>query len=188
MHLKLHSLINQLLLYVMYPLWLVAGAFDYWCHRRTNISATSGIIESSLHVAQFLTIAVVFICAVLLEPTIATIAVIGVAAVLHLVLSYVDVAYTHRRRYISPLEQHVHGFLDVLPIIAVCLLAVLVLNDPSPVTGFATRLQAASTRELALLIGTFVVVAGGPVVEEFLRTATNARAERKGVRHAEVTS
>jgi hypothetical protein len=104
------------------------------------------------------------------------------------VLSYVDVAYTHRRRYISPLEQHVHGFLDVLPIVAVCLLAVLVLNDPSPVTGFATRLQAASTRELALLIGTFVVVAGGPVVEEFLRTATNARTERKGVRHAEVTS
>ena len=42
-----------LLLWVLYPLWLLAGAIDYVCHRRTNIEHTSGATESLLHLAQF---------------------------------------------------------------------------------------------------------------------------------------
>jgi hypothetical protein len=173
------SPVIQLLLFVIYPLWLMAGAVDYWCHRRTNIAATSGVVESLLHIAQFATIAIMFAMAVLLQPTAAMIVVIALVSVLHLVLSYVDVAYTQRKRYISPLEQHAHGFLDVLPIAAVCLLAILALSDPTAGTGFVTRLQDLQAGELAWLLGSFAIIAGGPVIEEFLRTASGASSHRK---------
>jgi hypothetical protein len=177
------SPVIQLLLFVIYPLWLMAGAVDYWCHRRTNITATSGVVESLLHVAQFATIAILFAMAVLLQPTVAMIVVITLVSVLHLVLSYVDVAYTQRKRYISPLEQHAHGFLDVLPIAAVCLLAILALSDPlsdpAAGTGFVTRLEDLRAGEIAWLLGSFAIIAGGPVIEEFLRTATGASSQRK---------
>ncbi len=187
---KLHALTIDLLVYVLYPLWLIAGAIDYLCHRRTDIAITSGVTETWFHVAQFVTIAVIFFGAVLLQPTLAMIALLGVAAVLHLVLSYVDVTYTQSKRYISPLEQHVHGFLDVLPIIAVCLLAMLGLSEPQQTMGFATRTHEMSARDLALLIGSFVVLAGTPVIEEHLRAVARASRSRAPLSnpHAEVNS
>jgi hypothetical protein len=187
--LKLPALTIDLLVYVLYPLWLVAGAIDYWCHRRTNIALTSGITETWLHIAQFITIAIIFFGAVLLRPTLPMIALLGTSVVLHLVLSYIDVAYTAPKRYISPLEQHVHGFLDVLPIVAVCLLAILGLSESQITTGFAAR-SYSSTGELALLLGSFVVLAGIPVIEEHLRTATQSPRDRKNVptAHAQVNS
>jgi hypothetical protein len=33
-------------------------------------------------------------------------------------LALADVSYTQRRRFISPLEQHVHGYMEVLPVVA----------------------------------------------------------------------
>lgn len=43
----------------------------------------------------------------------------------HSVLAHVDVSYTDGRRRIMPIEQLVHGFMDVLPLVAVALLGVL---------------------------------------------------------------
>jgi hypothetical protein len=56
------SLLIGLLIGVLYPLWLLAGCIDYFCHRRTSIEQTSGIGECGFHVAQFaaLGIALVF--------------------------------------------------------------------------------------------------------------------------------
>jgi magnesium-transporting ATPase (P-type) len=188
--LKLYALTIDLLVYVLYPLWLVAGATDYWCHRRTKIALTSGAIETWLHIAQFVTIAIVFFGAVFLEPTLASIALLGTMVVLHLVLSYIDVAYTLPKRHISPLEQHVHGFLDVLPLVAVCLLAILGLSEPQSTTGFAMRSHDQATGKVAVLIGSFIVLAGIPVIEEHLRTIARTPSERKNVHaaHAEVNS
>jgi hypothetical protein len=172
--LDLRDLTIGLLVYVLYPLWLAAGAVDYVCHRRTNIAETAGVVESSLHVAQFITMVILFVCAVIFEPTLAVITILAAVAILHLVLSYVDVVYTERKRYISPLEQHAHAFMDVLPIVAVCLLAILGLSAQQSEPGAAFRAQSASAVQLALLIGSFLVFAGGPVIEEFVRTASRA--------------
>ena len=187
---NLHALTIDLLVYVLYPLWLIAGAIDYWCHRRTNIALTSGVVETWLHIAQFVTIAIIFFGAVFLEPTLACIALLGTTAVLHLVLSYVDVFYTQPKRYITPLEQHVHGFLDVVPIVGVCLLAILGLSEPQSTPGFAMRSHEQSTGEVAWLIGSFIVFAGIPVMEEHLRAVMRTPRERKNVHtaHAEVNS
>ncbi len=47
-----HDMVAALLAWGIYPLWLIAGAADLWCHRRTDIRHTSGVVESTLHLAQ----------------------------------------------------------------------------------------------------------------------------------------
>src|SRR5688572_5512543 len=88
----LRSLLTAFLVWVLYPAWLLAGAADYLCHRRTDIAHTSGVIESVLHVAQFLCIAAILTLAVAFPVTALTWAAMFLAAVAHSVLSYIDVA------------------------------------------------------------------------------------------------
>jgi hypothetical protein len=183
---QLRTLLGEFLAWVLYPLWLLSGVTDYLCHRRTDISHTSGIRESWFHVAQFLTVALLFLCAVLLQVTLA-VAILMVALVLaHSVLSFVDVSYTLGRRHISATEQHAHGFLDVIPLVAVGLLAVLnweAMQARAPgIEQSAIRMkdQPLAAVHIAMLLGSFGVLAGGSVVEEWLRThrARMARSKR----------
>jgi hypothetical protein len=171
LRMPLQSLLIGLLLYVFYPLWLAAGAVDYVCHRRTHISETAGVRESELHVAQFFAVVILFVAAVLFETSKPILVVLVAMAILHTVLAYVDVAYTEKRRYISPLEQHAHGFMDVLPIVAVLLLGVLGWERLAEFGWTVTPRSGLSALEAWLLCGSFIVLAGGPVLEEFVRTA-----------------
>jgi len=36
-------------MYFVIPVWLAAGIADWFCHRRSNISTTSGAKESFIH-------------------------------------------------------------------------------------------------------------------------------------------
>ena len=36
------TLVLNVILYVLLPLWGVAGIVDWWCHRNTEIEKTSG--------------------------------------------------------------------------------------------------------------------------------------------------
>jgi hypothetical protein len=160
-----------LIAWVLYPMWLAAGAADYLAHRRTDIPHTSGVSESLLHVAQLASIAVAFSAAVMLQMTTGAWLLVLGAVLVHSVLAYVDVAYTDTRRYISPFEQTVHGFLDVIPVVAVLLLGVLHWPQIS-----AGELSIAAENSLAddltdrLLLLSFAVLAGTPVIEELIRT------------------
>lgn len=177
----LRTLLLAFMGWVLYVAWLIAGAADYFCHRRTHIERTSGSTESWLHVAQFACIAIAFVFALLLEVTALVFLVMLAAVVAHTILSYADVAYTLKRRHISPLEQHVHGFLDVIPLVAVGLIGVLdwptiwpqameatgELNSPQPALGWKEPMIPAA--ELVLLLGSFFILAGVPVFEELSR-------------------
>ena len=59
----------------------------------------------------------------LLEINAGVIVIMLIALVVHEATALWDVAYAHTRRYIGPFEQHMHSFLEVLPIMAVCPLA-----------------------------------------------------------------
>ena len=63
----MRSWLSALLLWGIYPAWLLAGAGDYLCHRKMDIERTSGAVESWLHLVQFGCLAVAFACAMLLE-------------------------------------------------------------------------------------------------------------------------
>lgn len=170
---QLRMLLGGFLTWVLYPLWLIGGAVDYICHRRTDIQHTSGIHESWLHVAQFATIALVFASAVLLEITLPVIIVLIGLVIAHTVLSFIDVSYTLGRRHISTSEQHAHGLLNVVPLIAVGLLAILnwqALLAPSDEAAVRLKDEPLAATHVVTLLGSFIVLAGGPVMEEWLRT------------------
>ena len=165
------TLITGLLVGVLYGIWLVAGFVDYLCHRGTDIAKTSGAPESRLHVAQFVVLSVGMLLATILAITPLTFTMLIIAVGAHSVLSYVDVAYTQGRRYISPLEQHSHSFMDVLPVVSVGLVAVLNWKDLTTAGwAFQVRKPSLSSGELAWLLGSFFTLAGAPIFEELVRT------------------
>jgi hypothetical protein len=170
--------LTALLVWGLYPAWLLAGAGDYLCHRRTEIERTSGVTESWLHVMQFGCLAVAFAGAVLLQISAAVFALLVALVIAHSFLSYIDVRYTDGRRRISPIEQSIHGFMDVLPLVAVALLAVLhwqAIRAGS--TAFA--LQAGLDMQRVLLWSSFAVLAGLPVLEELLRGLRHHQIEHR---------
>jgi hypothetical protein len=153
----------------VYPLWLAAGCIDYVCHRRTSIEQTSGIRECGFHVVQFSVLVVGIVLSTVFARTATVLAMLTVVVAVHSALSYADVRYTQPRRHISPLEQHAHGYMDVLPVVGVGLLVVLgwhdIWSNPWQLKLDDNPLEL---RKLALL-GSFAVFAGVPVIEEFWR-------------------
>jgi hypothetical protein len=123
------EVLRGMLMYIVLPLWLVAGFADYLCHRATHIEKTSGWKESILHLAQFAEMAVPVLAALFLEITSGVIVVMMVFLVLHEATAIWDVRYASTRREVSPTEQHVHSFLEMLPLTG--LLLVIALHWPA---------------------------------------------------------
>ena len=40
------------ILFCLWPLWMVAGVVDYFCHRATHIERNTGVKESILHIVM----------------------------------------------------------------------------------------------------------------------------------------
>jgi hypothetical protein len=123
------EVLRGMLMYFVLPLWLAAGFADYLCHRATHIEKTSGWRESILHLAQFAEMAVPVLAALFLEITSGVIVVMMVFLVLHEATAIWDVRYASTRREVSPTEQHVHSFLEMLPLTG--LLLVIALHWPA---------------------------------------------------------
>lgn len=167
---SLEVLLGNLLWWGMYPAWLLAGAGDYLCHRRTDIEHTSGSVESWFHLLQFLTLLVAIAAGALLEPNALVFAVMVVAVLAHSVLAHLDVSYTDGQRYISPVEQLIHGFMDVLPLVAVAIFGVLHWSEiGAGLTGASFSLVRLGESRVWLL-ASFLVLAGVPIMEELVRT------------------
>lgn len=165
------ELLQALLLWGFYPAWLIAGAGDYLCHRKTDIEHTSGTKESWLHLLQFATLLVAFAAAVLLKLNAIVYALIVALVTAHTVLAHWDVSYTEGRRHISPLEQHVHGFMEVLPLVATALVGVLHWPEITASAGSPMfSLRAPLDLGRVLLVGSFALLAGVPILEELART------------------
>jgi hypothetical protein len=111
-----------LLLYVVIPSWLLAGFLDWLLHRRSNISATSGPLESVFHLVLVAELGLPVILILLFEVTATTLLVLLLASLLHSITAWLDSTYASRRRVITPLEQTVHAYLEVLPYTALLLL------------------------------------------------------------------
>lgn len=167
---SLQVLLENLLWWGIYPLWLLAGASDYLCHRRTDIEHTSGSAESWFHLLQFLTLLVAIAVGTLLEPNALVFGVMTVAVLAHSVLAHLDVSYTDGQRYISPFEQLVHGFMNVLPLVAVAIFGVLHWSEIGAGLQGATISLARADESRVWLLASFIVLAGVPILEELVRT------------------
>ena len=110
---------------VVFPLWLLSGMADYLCHARTDIAHTSGSRESALHLLQTVEIGLPVLAFLFLSTNALALALMAAGVVAHTATSWRDVAYAAQLRHISPGEQYVHSFLNVLPWVALALVAIL---------------------------------------------------------------
>jgi hypothetical protein len=113
------------LLYFILPLWLAAGFADYLCHRAAHIETTSGYKESLLHLLMFAEIAVPLLAALFFEINALVILFMIAGFIAHEVTALWDVSYAIDKREVTPVEQHVHSFLEMLPLMSMIIVIIL---------------------------------------------------------------
>jgi hypothetical protein len=111
------------LMYFVVPVWLMAGFADWLCHRATNIETTSGAKESVLHLLLFAEVAGPFLAALLLDINALVLAFMIVMLFVHEATTLWDLSYAVNLREITPIEQHVHSYLEMMPLMGVLLVA-----------------------------------------------------------------
>jgi len=114
-----------ILMYIVFPLWVAAGLVDWHCHRRTGISITSGLRENLLHWLLYAEIGAGMLAVALFETNAAVLAIVFGVFLVHEATVYWDLAYSSIRRDVDPLEQMVHSFLELLPLVSLALLAII---------------------------------------------------------------
>ena len=114
-----------LLLYFAVPLWFIAGFADWLCHRHAHLQETSGPFESFLHLLMFgeggLALLICLFCEINALVFLLLIAIF----LTHEATALWDVKYATEHREVTYWEQHVHSFLEVIPLLALTLLASL---------------------------------------------------------------
>lgn len=119
------SLIRQYLLFFILPLWIAAGLADYVLHRQTRIEDTSGTKESLLHSLQLGEAGIPVLMGLLLDINALVLLIMLVALLAHEATALWDVQVAIHRRYVGVFEQHVHSFLELLPVMGVSFVTIL---------------------------------------------------------------
>jgi hypothetical protein len=111
-----------ILMYFLMPVWLMVGVADWLCHKATHIERTSGANETVLHLMMFAEIGLPLLAAIFLDVNALIIGFMIVMFLLHEATAMWDVDYAVARRRVTPLEQHVHSFLEMIPLMALLLI------------------------------------------------------------------
>lgn len=112
-----------LLMYFVVTVWLMAGFADWLCHRATNIETTAGAKESVIHLLLFAEVGGPFLAVLLLEVNALVIVFMIVMFFVHEATTLWDLSYAVNLREITPIEQHVHSYLEMMPLMGVLLVA-----------------------------------------------------------------
>jgi hypothetical protein len=167
-----------ILLYFILPVWLAAGFADWLCHRAAHIETTSGAKESMLHLLMFAEIGVPLLAAIFLEINAGIIALMIVAFFLHEATFFWDLSYAVTMREVSPIEQHVHSFLEMIPLMAILFVVSLHWGQFQALFGFGSEtprfglawkeepLPASYVLSIMTAIVLFEII---PYIEEFFR-------------------
>lgn len=108
-----------ILMYFVLPLWLVAGCADWLCHRASHIESTTGAKESLIHLLMFIEVGIPLLAAMFLDVNALIIALMIVMFFVHEATALWDVSYATTARIVTPIEQHVHSFLEMIPLMAI---------------------------------------------------------------------
>ena len=90
-----------------------------------HIERTSGYKESLLHLLMFAEIAIPLLAALFFEINALVILLMIAGFIAHEVTSLWDVSYAIDKREVTPIEQHVHSFLEMLPLMSVIIVIIL---------------------------------------------------------------
>ncbi|MFF7352386.1 diguanylate cyclase [Streptomyces filipinensis] len=184
---------TRFLLYGLLPGWFLPGLADWAMHRRTRIEETAGTKESLIHALMMAQVGLPIALTLRYRINPALLSVQLGAAAVHEATALWDVrTAVDSDREVTPVEQHIHSFLESLPFGALaslmCLHAGQVRSllrggrgDPDA-WRLLPRRRALSPGYLAgvgVAIGAFVLL---PYGEELLRCRRAARARRRRAR------
>ena len=179
-------LLHGLLLYGVFPIWLLIGVADALCHQKDDLPHSSGVHESALHLVMLAQIGLGTLMILFLEITAPVLLALAAIVVLHTATTYWDIAYTLRHRRIGAFEQMVHGWLQLLPFIAFALLALAHWPQAQALLGGDAGSWAWRWRDpplppvlIASVLGLSLVFAMLPAVLEFIQ-ALRVRARARG--------
>ncbi|MBZ9984601.1 MULTISPECIES: diguanylate cyclase [unclassified Mesorhizobium] len=105
-----------ILMYFLLPVWLAAGFADWLCHRASHIESTTGAKESLIHLLMFAEVGIPLLAAMFLDVNALIILVMIVTFFVHEATAMWDVSYATTARTVTPIEQHVHSFLEMIPL------------------------------------------------------------------------
>jgi len=117
--------LRDILMYFVVPVWLVAGFADWLCHRASHIATTAGPRESLIHLLMFAEVGIPLLGAIFFDVNALVILVMIVAFFAHEATALWDVTYASGHREVTPIEQHVHSFLELVPLMALVLMVSL---------------------------------------------------------------
>jgi hypothetical protein len=170
---------RNFLLYFIVPVWLTAGLADWACHRATDIEGTTGAKESLMHLLMLVEVGIPVLAGIFLEVTSPVLALMIASFFLHEATALWDVSYAVTRRKVTPFEQHVHSFLETVPLMAISFIAVLhcpqvraLLGLGSGPADLSIRLKERPLplRYIAADLGANLVFGWLPYLEELWRT------------------
>jgi hypothetical protein len=170
------EVIRTLLMFFILPLWLLAGFSDYLCHRATHIERTSGWKETALHLLQFTEMGVPVLAALFLEINAGVILVMVICLLLHEATAIWDLRYASERRHVSPTEQHVHSFLEMLPLMGLLMVISLYWDQFVALFGFgeprfvlAMKTEPLPWLYIAVMLSLTLLLEVLPYFEELVR-------------------
>ena len=94
-------------------------------HRRTRIEDTSGVRESAVHALMMTEAGLPVTVGLLAKINPLVLSTMGGAALAHGATALWDVSLATKEREVRPIEQHIHSFLEVLPLTAMAFAACL---------------------------------------------------------------
>jgi hypothetical protein len=167
------------------PTWIGAGMADWWCHRRSDIEHSAGATESAIHSMMMAEAGVPTVLGLFCEVNAGVLALTYGTLAVHELTAIWDVAYADGRREVTPTEQHVHGFLERVPLMAAVMLTVLHWDQARSVFGIQgdpdwrirPKRRQLSARYRAGVLGAVAALVALPYGEELVR-CLRASAER----------
>lgn len=175
-----------ILMYFVLPVWLAAGFADWLCHRATHIESTTGAKESVIHLLMFAEVGLPLLAAIFLEINAGIILLMIVAFFAHEATALWDVSYAVGGRNVTPFEQHVHSFLELVPLMAIVLVvsrhwsqfqALLGLGDEAARFGLVAKNEPLPVAYIVTLFALILVFELLPYLEELWR---GLRTRRRG--------
>lgn len=176
---EITDITRNFLLGAVLPIWQLAGIADWFCHRRTRIEHNAGTKESMLHLLMLGEAMVPVIAGMTLEVTSPILLLMFGAVVLHSLTGLWDVSYAVKHRKVTPIEQHVHSYLEMVPVMATAFITVLHWPELRALLGFGDHAPDWSIRRKArplplwavgTLLGSMFLFEVLPYLEELQRT------------------